>query len=103
MTTFFLVVPLAYGVLFSLVWLIGADLLALREPSRRAQAYGHIGAASLAGSLTGAAMARLLALRVDPAFLLVMAAAALIGAVLVIAVTQRQYAAVRGSDHPWFP
>lgn len=85
MTGFFLLVPLAFGVLFSLMWLLGADLLAVRDPAMRAKAYGRIGAASLLGSLTGAATARALASSLDPNRLLGVAGVILAAAVLVTA------------------
>ncbi len=90
MTTFFLFVPLAYGVLFSMTWLLGAEILAAREPVARARAYSRAGAASLAGSLAGAATARLLASSVAPPTLFIIAAGTLAAAMCIVALTQRR-------------
>ncbi|MBA3884274.1 MAG: hypothetical protein H0X67_00925 [Acidobacteria bacterium] len=84
MTAFFLLVPLAYGVLFSLVWLLGADLLADADGASRATAYGRLGAASLGGNLAGAATSRLLAAYAEANALIALAGLLLFLAVAVL-------------------
>ena len=92
MTSFFMLVPLAYSVLFSLAWLLGADLLDHRTAGDgdRAKFYNRAGAASLAGGVAGALVARLLATHVEPNVLLAVAAGSLVLSVLVMAVAQRR-------------
>lgn len=77
MTLFFMLIPLAYGVVLALGWLLGADLLQGADPRERARAYAPVGAAALAGSVAGAIVARVLANHVDPPILLVVAGAVL--------------------------
>lgn len=90
MTLLFMAVPLAYHVLFALVWLLGADLMGPRTAQAESRFYGRIGGASLAGSLAGALGARAAAgAGIEPATLLTVAGAVLSGAVVVVAAAQR--------------
>jgi ATP:ADP antiporter, AAA family len=103
MTATFMAVPLAYGVLFSLVWLLGADLKGRQSTSTRLVFYTRVSAAALAGSLTAALVGRLLAPFVDPASFLAIAAATLFGAALAVAAAQTFCASVPapiGSPRP---
>ncbi len=88
MTAFFMLVPLAFGVLFSLSWLLAADLLD-RAPRRDlATCYSVVGAASIAGGVLGALVAKALASRVEPQRFLLLGAAGLVGSALVMALAQ---------------
>ncbi|MEZ5357029.1 MAG: hypothetical protein R2762_30685 [Bryobacteraceae bacterium] len=58
MTLLFVLVPLLYGVLLSITWLLGADLLDRVPPYLLARLYASIGAASMLGGLSGAALSR---------------------------------------------
>lgn len=89
MTLCFTLLPLGFGVLFSMAWLLGADLLgrAPREVLRRA--YGRIGAASIAGGVAGGACARLLAAHVDPGLLILLAALVLSASGVVMVTAHR--------------
>jgi hypothetical protein len=91
MTAFFVFVPLAFSVLFSVTWLLVADLLAGAPRAALASAYGRAGAASILGGMAGGALAKLLAARVEPRALLWVGAASLLVAALVIAVAQARY------------
>lgn len=75
MTTCFSVLPLAFGVMFSVGWLFGADLLDRAPRGLLPRAYGWIGASSIAGGAVGGLAARLLAPSLPPAQLFVVAAA----------------------------
>jgi hypothetical protein len=86
-----LVVPLAVGVLFSLFWLLAADLLDAAPGAALAEAYGSIGAASIAGGMAGSGLARLLAARIEPARFLSLGALALVAAVAAAALAQRRF------------
>ncbi len=66
MTLIFILIPLLYGVLLSLTWLLGADLLDLAPRRVLARLYATMGASSLLGGLCGAALAKTLAPAADP-------------------------------------
>jgi ATP/ADP translocase len=91
MTGIFVLVPLAFGVLFSLFWLLAADLLDAAPGPALAEAYGWIGAASIAGGMAGSGLARLLAARIEPARFLSLGALALVAAVAAAAMAQRRF------------
>jgi hypothetical protein len=91
MTGMFVLVPLAFGVLFSLFWLLAADLLDAAPGPALAEAYGWIGAASIAGGMAGSGLARLLAARLEPARFLSLGALALVAAVAAAALAQRRF------------
>jgi hypothetical protein len=91
MTTFFMFVPLAFGVLFSVSWLLAADLMEGRPRDRLASAYGLIGAASVLGGVAGSVLARVLATGVEPATMILLAATSLAGSAAVMALTQARY------------
>lgn len=91
MTSFFMLVPLAFGVLFSMAWLLAADLLGQTAAARIAKAYSVIGAASLLGGLIGGLVARASAHTVDPRRLLLVGAGALVASVLVLACAQARF------------
>lgn len=90
MTSFFTLVPVAYGVLFSLAWLLGADLLDHRTSGERTTFYSRTGAASLAGGVAGALVARFLASLVEPNVPWRSRRGLLIIAALVMGVAQRR-------------
>lgn len=91
MTGIFVFVPLAFGVLFSLFWLLAADLLEDAPSGSLAEAYGWIGAASIAGGMAGGALARWLAPRIEPARFLSLGALALVAAVAALVLAQRRF------------
>ena len=92
MTFFFMLIPLIFGVLFSVVWLLGAELLEAASHTARVRAYSTIGAATIAGGALGSALARILASGTTPETLLGFASLLVGAATLVIICTQR-----------WFP
>lgn len=91
MTAFFVLVPLAFGVLFSASWLLAADLLAGAPRPQMAHAYSRVGAASILGGVAGGLLARMLAPRIEVSALLVLAAAALAASVAVTARAQNRF------------
>jgi len=100
MTAFFMLVPLAFGVLFSVAWLLAADLLEGAPRPLLARAYGIIGAASIAGSLAGAAVARCLAPRIEPRGLLLVGAGLLLASSATMAAAHASFPPSRGSADP---
>lgn len=91
MTAFFVFLPLAFSVLFSVTWLLVADLLDGAASETLARAYGRVGAASILGGMAGGGLAKLAATRLDPRALLWMGAGSLLVSVLVIAAAQARY------------
>jgi AAA family ATP:ADP antiporter len=86
MTLTFILIPSLYGVVLSLAWLLGADLLDLTPRHVLARLYSTMGASSLLGGLAGAALARLLAHSIEPrAYFLVGIAGLLLTAAVNIA------------------
>jgi len=78
MTVFFMVVTLAFGVLFSMIWLLTADLLQGTSREQLAGAYREIGVASILGGMLGGVFARVLAPRIEPSGLVLLAAGLLV-------------------------
>jgi hypothetical protein len=91
MTLFFMSVPLVFGVLFSLSWLLAAEFLDGVPRAVVARAYSVIGAASIAGGIAGGAVARALAMRVEPQRFILLGAAALAASAATMAVAQRAF------------
>lgn len=109
MTGFFMVVTLAFGALFSMIWLLAADLFQGAPAERLARAYREIGAASILGGVVGGAIARALAPHVEPQQLVLLAAGLLLVAAVGMAAIQgrcapgglrRVQATVRGHAAP---
>jgi AAA family ATP:ADP antiporter len=97
MTALFLSVPLVFGVLFSLSWLLGADLLAGAARPALARAYTAIAAASMAGGVAGGGLARVLAHHIEPRALLLVAAAGLVAAAAVMAMAHARHPILRAA------
>jgi AAA family ATP:ADP antiporter len=91
MTASYVVVPLAFGVLFSQAWLLTAELFEASAREEIAQAYSIVGAAAIGGGVAGGALAKLLSRFVDPQGLLFVSALALSAAAGVVAVTQARF------------
>ncbi len=103
MTLIFILVPVLYGVLLSLAWLLGADLLDMAPRRVLARLYSTMGASSLLGGLLGAAIARNLAPVVEPSMYLLIGVAGLLLTALVNATAHRTFPVVhmrRESDLP---
>jgi hypothetical protein len=94
MTVLFLYVPLVFGVLFSLSWLLAADLLDQAPRGTLARAYGIIGAASMGGGIAGGLAAGLLADQLGARHLLSAGAAGLLLSALVMARAHARYPAM---------
>ena len=95
MTLIFILIPSLYGVLLSLSWLLGADLLDLAPRHVLARLYSTMGASSLLGGLAGAALARSLAPLIGPRAYFLLGAAGLVLTALVNAAAHRAFPVVR--------
>jgi hypothetical protein len=92
MTVFFMLVPITFGILFSMSWLLAGDLLDGIPSQRMARAYSTIGAASIAGGIVGGVVARVLSSQIQPRWFILIGAGCLAVAALVIRSAQRRYA-----------
>lgn len=93
MTLFFMLIPLAYGVLFSMAWLLGADLLDEVPEQHLPGAYATLGAASMLGGLVGGLSAKLLAPYLVPQLFILMGAVSLCASAAVTVVAQKRFPA----------
>jgi hypothetical protein len=93
MTTFFFLVPLIFSVAFSIVWLLGTELLEPVADEKKAKAFSRLGAASIVGGLTGGAIARVLGPPLGPRTLLLIGAALVATALAVVIVAHRTFPA----------
>src|SRR5688572_26058504 len=84
MTAAYIIIPLAFGVLFSQAWLLGADLFEGAPREEVARAYSLIGAASILGGVAGGAIAKLAAPHWDPYVLVFFAAGILVMTALFV-------------------
>jgi len=101
MTVFFLCVPLTFGVLFSVSWLLAAELLDGVPRRFLARQYSLIGAASIGGGVVGGALARTLATWLEPRALILAGALLLLAPAAVMAMAQRRFRqALPASDRP---
>jgi len=92
MTLVFVLIPLLYGVLLSMAWLLGADLLDLAPRHVLGRLYATMGASSLAGGMMGGAAACVLSARMqEPASYLLVGSALLIAALAANIVAYRMF------------
>lgn len=92
MTLVFVLIPLLYGVLLSMAWLLGADLLDLAPRHVLGRLYATMGASSLAGGMAGGAAASALsAWMQQPASYLLAGSALLLAALGANAAAYRMF------------
>jgi AAA family ATP:ADP antiporter len=91
MTFFFMFVPLIWGVIFSVSWLLASDLLDGAGREDTARGYSLIGGAAILGGVAAGGLARLAAAHVEPRAFLWFAALALALGAAIMAVAQRRY------------
>ncbi len=91
MTAFFMLVPLAFGVLFSLSWLLAADLFDHVPEESRAKPNGVYGGATISGGIIGGVLARVLSEFVAPADLILFGAAFTVASAAVMLLAQRRF------------
>jgi ATP/ADP translocase len=91
MTLFFAIIPLLYGVLLSVTWLLGADLLDRAPRFVHARLYSTMGACSMLGGLAGAVFGKTFADRLSPQAFLLLGAALLVCGASVAALAHRTF------------
>ncbi len=100
MTSFFVAVPLLYGTLFSVAWLLAGELLDGAAPDVLSRAYTRIGAGAILGGLGGGLVARALAGRIEPAAYIALGAGVLTASAAVLWWVQRRRAPRALTAHP---
>ena len=93
MIGFFVFVPLVWGVLYSMSWLLAGELLDGAPPRQLAESYGMIGGAAIVGGLLGGLAAKSLAHYLQPNQTLWIAAAVVATSGLVLAWAQMRWPA----------
>jgi MFS family permease len=91
MTLIFMLIPSLYGVLLSLSWLLGADLLDLAPRHVLGRLYSTMGASSLLGGFAGAAVGRALAGWIEPRWFFLLGATGLVLTAIVNIVANRLF------------
>ncbi len=91
MTLLFTLVGLGFGVVFSLYWLLAADLFEGAAAPELARAYSLVGAASIAGGFFGGLAARFLAPHLEPRTFILLGALAVAGSATVVAFAQLRF------------
>lgn len=91
MTLLFTLVGLGFGVVFSLYWLLAADLFEGAATPELARAYSLVGAASISGGFFGGLAARFLAPHIEPRTFVLLGALAVAGSAVIVAVAQLRF------------
>ena len=92
MLAMFMFIPAIFGPLFASLWLLASDLFEKTERRDAAQAFSKIGAGTLAGGMTGGLIAKGLAGFVEPKWLIVIAAMAILGVAALVAHIHSRFA-----------
>lgn len=85
MVAVFMFIPAIFGLIFASLWLLASDIFENVDKSIAARAFSKIGAATLAGGMTGGLIAKGLAPLIDPQWLILLAAMILYADVLLVA------------------
>ena len=91
MTFFFMFIPLIWGVVFSVSWLLAADLLDGASREHAAQGFSLVGGGAIFGGVAAGALARFVAPLVEPKAFLWLSALGLAVGAAVMAAAQRRY------------
>lgn len=91
MTASYIIIPLAFGVIFSQAWLLGSDLFEGATREEVARGYSLIGAASILGGVVGGAIAKLAAPHFEPHILALFAALTLVASSIWVAKAQARH------------
>ncbi|MGE5216109.1 MAG: hypothetical protein ACM3SP_03785 [Chloroflexota bacterium] len=84
MLVIFMFIPAVFGLLFASLWLLSADIFEQTEKRAAARAFSRIGAATLAGGMTGGLISKALAPYLEAKWLILLAAAILFGVVVLV-------------------
>jgi len=80
----FMFIPAIFGLLFASLWLLVSDIFDKTEKSEAAHAFSKIGAATLAGGMSGGLISKALAPHFDPQWMIFLAAIVIFGVIGLI-------------------
>lgn len=80
----FMFIPAIFGLLFASLWLLASDIFEQTQKSAAARAFSKIGAATLAGGMSGGLIAKGLSPFLDARWLILLAAIVIFGVVLLV-------------------
>ena len=84
MLAMFMFIPAIFGLVFASLWLLASDIFEKTEKGEAARAFSKIGAATLAGGMTGGLISKGLAPFLDPKWLILLSAVILLGTVALV-------------------
>ena len=87
----FMFIPAIFGLVFASLWLLASDIFEKTAKSAAARAFSKIGAATLAGGMTGGLISKGLAPYLDPKWLIVLGAVVIFGVVALVAHIHRRF------------
>ena len=91
MFAMFMFIPAMFGLLFASLWLLASDLFEKIERAAAARAFSKIGAATLAGGMTGGLLSKALAPYLDPKWLIVIGAVVIFGVLVLVLQIHRRF------------
>jgi hypothetical protein len=80
----FMFIPAIFGLVFASLWLLASDIFEKTAKSAAVRAFSKIGAATLAGGMTGGLISKGLAPYLDPKWLIVLGAVVIFGVVALV-------------------
>jgi MFS family permease len=91
MLAVFMFIPAIFGLIFASLWLLTSDIFEKTEKSIAARAFSKVGAATLAGGMTGGLISKGLAPYLDPKWLILLAACILFGVAALVRYIHRRF------------
>lgn len=91
MLAVFMFIPAIFGLVFASLWLLASDIFDKSDKSEAARAFSKIGAATLAGGMTGGLISKGLAPYLDPQWLILLGAAAIFAVVALVLHIHRRF------------
>src|SRR5512144_1766450 len=80
----FVLIPAIFALMFASLWLLASDIFDKTEKSQAARAFSKIGAATLAGGMSGGLISKALAPHFDPQWMIFLAGIVLFGAIRLV-------------------
>ena len=80
----FVLIPAIFALMFASLWLLASDIFDKTEKSQAARAFSKIGAATLAGGMSGGLISKALAPHFDPQWMIFLAGIVIFGAIGLI-------------------
>lgn len=80
----FMFIPAIFGLLFASLWLLAADIFDKTDKSQAARAFSKIGAATLAGGMSGGLISKALAPHFDPQWMIFLGGIVIFGVIGLI-------------------